>query len=180
MAAPERTPLSPYHRRLLMFLSVATFFEGYDFMALTQLLPNVQREFGLSAAGLGWMSGLINAGTIFAYLLVRKADVWGAARATLTIAGYTTFTFITGLSSDVVVFTVAQFFARLFLIAEWATALYTPQRSSQMTVAPRSSASSKPSRPWEAWSARGSCRSSSRPLWAGGRCTSSASCRWCW
>ena len=43
------TPLSPYHRRLFAFLSVASFFEGFDFMALGQLLPEVRAEMGLSS-----------------------------------------------------------------------------------------------------------------------------------
>ena len=33
-------PLTPYQRRLFVFLSVATFFEGFDFLALSQILPN--------------------------------------------------------------------------------------------------------------------------------------------
>ena len=116
--------LTGYHWRLLCFLSVATFFEGYDFMALTQILPQVRAELGLSPAQAGLLIGVVNAGTVVAYLLVRKADRWGRRRVLmLTIFGYTLFTFLTGLSFDVWSFGICQFFARLFLIGEWATSM---------------------------------------------------------
>ncbi len=37
-----KSKLSGYQIRLFAFLSVATFFEGYDFMALAQILPNLR------------------------------------------------------------------------------------------------------------------------------------------
>ena len=42
-----------YRRKLLFFLGVATFFEGFDQMALAQLLPSVQRDFGLDEFQVG-------------------------------------------------------------------------------------------------------------------------------
>lgn len=124
-STPTTTPekLSAYHWKLLVFLSVATFFEGYDFMALTQILPRISNEFSLEKTQVGLMLGAINAGTVFAFLLVRRADRWGRKRVlTITIVGYTFFTFLTGLVNDVYSFTAVQFLARMFLIAEWATA----------------------------------------------------------
>ena len=118
------TTMSGYHWRLLIFLSVATFFEGYDFMALTQILPQVRAELGLSHASAGLLIGVVNAGTVVAYLLVRKADRWGRRRVLMvTIFGYTIFTFLTGLSFDVWSFGLCQFVARMFLIGEWATSM---------------------------------------------------------
>ena len=58
-----RTPLTAYQRRLFLLLGVATFFEGYDFFALTQVLTSIRREFGLDYAAAGWLVGTINAGT---------------------------------------------------------------------------------------------------------------------
>ena len=122
--ASQSEKLSGYHWRLLVFLSVATFFEGYDFMALTQILPQVRAELGLSRSGAGLLIGAVNVGTVVAWLLVRKADRWGRRRVMmLTITGYTVFTFLTGLSFDVWTFGVCQFLARLFLIGEWATSM---------------------------------------------------------
>jgi putative MFS transporter len=117
----KKTPLDPYQRRLLAFLSVATFFEGYDFFALTQILPNLRADLGLSPQQGGYLVALINAGTVIAYLLVRKADRWGRRRVlTVTIAGYTVFTGLSGLAPNAVVFGLLQLCARIFLIAEWA------------------------------------------------------------
>jgi len=118
------TPLTAYQKKLFVFLSVATFFEGFDFLALTQVLPQLRAEFSLSESDAGWVMGAINVGTILAYFLVRKADLWGRKRVlSITIAGYTIFTGLSAFSPTIEVFTGLQLIARLFLIAEWATAM---------------------------------------------------------
>src|SRR5579859_7483463 len=118
------TPLTSYQRRLFVFLSVATFFEGYDFLALAQILPNLRAEMGLSRDQGGALVGIIGLGSVAAYLLVRKADRWGRRRVlTLTIAGYTTFSLLTGLSPNALAFAALQLCARVFLIAEWAVTM---------------------------------------------------------
>ncbi|MBX3128830.1 MAG: MFS transporter [Polyangiaceae bacterium] len=117
-------PFTPYQRRLFVFLSVATFFEGYDFLALTQILPNLRQEMGISEGQAGALVAFINVGTVLAYLLVRKADKWGRRRVlTATIAGYTVFTFLTGFAPNIWVFAIFQMIARVFLIGEWATSM---------------------------------------------------------
>jgi putative MFS transporter len=118
------TPLTSYQRRLFVFLSVATFFEGYDFIALTQLLPNLRADMNLDQSEGGLLVAFINFGTVLAYLLVRKADTWGRRRTlTVTIAGYTLFTFASGFAPNVMVFAVLQLVARMFLVAEWAISM---------------------------------------------------------
>ncbi|HEX3598473.1 MAG TPA: MFS transporter, partial [Polyangiaceae bacterium] len=85
---PDRAPLSAYQRRLLVLLSVAAFFEGYDFIALTQILPNLRAAMHIDKGTAGQLIALINAGTMVAYFLVRRADRWGRKRVlTITIAG---------------------------------------------------------------------------------------------
>ena len=117
-------PFTPYQRRLFVFLSVATFFEGYDFLALTQILPELRAEMGLGKSEAGVMVAFINVGTVIAYLLVRQADRWGRRRVlTWTIAGYTTFTFLTGLAPNAWVFALLQMVARVFLIGEYVTSM---------------------------------------------------------
>ena len=119
---PVTERLTSYQRRLFVFLSVATFFEGYDFLALTQILPNLRADLGLDKAVAGYLVGFINFGTVVAYLLVRRADRLGRKRVlTVTIAGYTIFTTLTGLSPNVWAFAAFQMIARIFLIGEWAT-----------------------------------------------------------
>jgi putative MFS transporter len=121
-AAPP-PPLSPYQKRLLTFLSIASFFEGYDFIALGQVLPNLRADMGFDESVGGQIVGAIGLGAVVSYFLVRLADRWGRARMlAVTILGYTTFTFLTGFSRSAFDFVLYQFFARIFLVAEWALA----------------------------------------------------------
>ncbi len=116
--------LSRYQKRLFIFLSVATFFEGYDFTALGQILPNLRVEMGLSQSAGGMLVSVIGLGTMLAYLLVRLADRWGRLRVlTITILGYASFTFLTGISRTPYDFAFYQIAARTFLIAEWALSM---------------------------------------------------------
>lgn len=123
MAAPT-TKLTPYQWRLFLFLSVATFFEGYDQLALTQILPELRAHFGVDEGTAGDLVAVINVGTILAYLLIRQADRWGRRRVlTITIAGYTFFSLLSGLAPNVWAFAFAQLIARIFLIGEWAVSM---------------------------------------------------------
>ena len=118
------SPLSPYLRRLLVFLSVASFFEGFDYFALAQLLPDIRGAFALTAEQGGALVGFINVGMVLAYFLVRKADRWGRRRVlSLTIAGYTLCSLLSGLSTGVYSFALTQLLARLFLTAECSVAM---------------------------------------------------------
>lgn len=121
---PKTPALDGYQKRLFAFLSVATFFEGYDFFALTQVLPHLRVEMGLDHAAASRLLGFINVGTVLAYLLIGRADRWGRKRVlTVTIIGYTTFTALSGLAPNVYAFAIFQMLARIFLIAEWATSM---------------------------------------------------------
>jgi putative MFS transporter len=107
-----------------VFLSVACFFEGYDFFAITQLLPSLRETYQLTPREGTWLITLINFGTMLAYLLVRRADRWGRKRVlNVTIAGYALFTFASAFAPNAVTFGVLQMLARIFLIGEWATSM---------------------------------------------------------
>ena len=122
--ADRGAPLTSYQRRLMIFLSVATFFEGFDFFALAQILPHLRDDFGLSDSGTTTMVSVISVGPILAYFLVRKADRVGRRPVlSFTIAGYTIFTLLSGFAPDVYTFSIAQLAARVFLIGEWAIAM---------------------------------------------------------
>lgn len=118
------TPLTSAQRRLVVFLSVATFFEGYDFLALAQLLPELRAEFGLDEAAGGLLVTVANLGTVVAFLVVRQADRLGR-RAVLaaTILGYTLCSLLSAAAPDAWTFGIAQFLARIFLIGEWVIAM---------------------------------------------------------
>jgi len=118
------TAFTSYQKKLFVFLSVANFFEGYDFFAITQLLPSLRQTFGLTPREGTWLITLINAGTILAYLLVRRADRWGRKQVlSVTIAGYALFTFLSAWAPSALLFGVLQMVARIFLIGEWATSM---------------------------------------------------------
>jgi MFS transporter, putative metabolite:H+ symporter len=113
-------PLTGYQKKLFVFLGVATFFEGFDHMAIAQLLPAIRADMGLSEAQTGLMVAVVNLGTVIAYVLVRQADRFGRKPILdVTIAGYTLFSFLSGLAPNVVLFALLQLVARIFLIGEW-------------------------------------------------------------
>jgi putative MFS transporter len=109
-----------YRRKLLFFLGVATFFEGFDQMALAQLLPSVQRDFELTDWHVGALVAFVNLGTVLAYLLVRQADRVGRRPLLqLTIVGYAVTSFLSGLAPEARSFALLQLLSRIFLIGEW-------------------------------------------------------------
>lgn len=119
-----RTPFTPYQKRLFAFLGVATFFDGYDLIALAQILPNLRADLGVAESGAGLLVSFINLGAVAAWFLVRGADRWGRRRLLqITIVGYTLCTLGSGLAPDVYTFGLFQFFARMFLLGEWAVAM---------------------------------------------------------
>ncbi|HEX6241542.1 MAG TPA: MFS transporter [Polyangiales bacterium] len=123
-ATSSPAPLTPYQRKLFVFLSVATFFEGFDYIALTQLLPSIRAEYDLSYAQGSLMVSAINVGAVAAYMLIRHADVAGRRRVlSLTIAGYTLFSFLSAFAPHPFVFAFLQFAARMFLLAEYAISM---------------------------------------------------------
>jgi putative MFS transporter len=119
-----KSNFTAYQKRLFVFLSVACFFEGYDFFAITQLLPSLRETYHLTPREGTWLITLINFGTMLAYLLVRRADRWGRKRVlSVTIAGYALFTFLSAFAPNAVTFGILQMLARIFLIGEWATSM---------------------------------------------------------
>lgn len=117
---PARTPLTGYQKKLFVFLGVATFFEGFDQMALAQLLGALGTEFHLDRSETGHLITVTNLGTVASYVIVRLADRWGRKPVLdLTIAGYMVASFLCGLAPNVWLFVVFQTFARMFLVGEW-------------------------------------------------------------
>lgn len=109
---------------MFVFLSVATFFEGYDFTALSQVLPNIRADLGLSPAAGGRLVAAIGLGTILAYIPIRWADRAGRRPVLqVTIVGYALCALLSGLSRSVYDFTAFQLLGRVFLIAEWALSM---------------------------------------------------------
>lgn len=104
---------------LLAFIGFVTLFEGYDLLIINLALPALGKEFGVDAAVLGKAVGLINVGTIVAFIPVRLADRYGRRRVFLwAIALYTLFTLLSALSTGLADFVLWQFLARMFMVTE--------------------------------------------------------------
>ena len=117
-------PLSAYHRRLFVFLSVASFFEGFDYYALAQLLPELRAAFSLTVSQGTKLASFINIGMVLSFFLARQGDRYGRRRLlTWTIAGYMLFSVLSALAQGVASFALCQLLARLFQAAEVATVM---------------------------------------------------------
>jgi len=112
--------LEKSHIVLILLVSTASFFEGYDFIILNLVLPYLRDEFGLSVQEAGLAISAIALGTIAAFLVLRLGDYFGR-RALLmwTVLGYTAATALTAASRTIYGFVALQFLARVFLVAEW-------------------------------------------------------------
>lgn len=121
MDANVTTRLTLYQRRLFWVLSVASFFQGYNNIALASLLPNLTDELGLTPTLAGILILVRDCGGVLSYLLIRKADRWGRrSLLVLTIGGYTVTTLLTGLSWGFWSFATFQFLTQVFLMSELA------------------------------------------------------------
>jgi putative MFS transporter len=119
-----RTPLSDYQRKLFFLLGVATFFEGYEYVALSQLLPSLRSAFALTEGQAGIMVSVIGASALLSYGLIRRADVVGRKpMLAITITGYTLTSVLCAVAQDVWQFGAAQLLARSFLLAEYALSM---------------------------------------------------------
>lgn len=113
----ERAPRYLVH--LLCFVCFVTFFEGYDLLIINLALPALGEEFKVDAEKLGYAVGLINAGTVAAFVPMQFADRYGRRPVFLFAAcGYTLFTVLTAQSDSIHQFVSYQFLARMFMVTE--------------------------------------------------------------
>jgi MFS family permease len=124
-ANPQASPrleaeyLTPYLCHLTFFICVCSFFEAYNTLAISLALPYIGKEFHADAAALGFAVGIINFGTIVAFIPVRLADRYGRRLILLVVVtAFTVFTMATAMAAGIVSFVVLQFFARMFLVSE--------------------------------------------------------------
>lgn len=115
--------VAPYEKSylvgLLAFVCFVTLFEGYDLLIINLALPYLGTDFGADSKTLGSAVGLINVGTILAFIPVRLADRFGRRRVFLTaVAGYTIFTLLSAFSIGLYDFVAYQFVARMFMVTE--------------------------------------------------------------
>jgi putative MFS transporter len=109
---------------LLIFLGAASLCNGFDFIAITQLLPNIRADMGLSVSQGGQLIAFINLGAIAAYGLVGRADRVGRRRMLmLNLAGFALSSLASGLAPGILSLAVMQLLGRMFLIGSTAMAM---------------------------------------------------------
>lgn len=121
---PEDERFTRYHGFLFLLLSTATLFDGFDAAMMTFAAPDVRKTLDISLGEWSTIYGLCRLGMIASFFFLLQADRLG--RRTLmmfTVVGFTVSTGLTALVDDKWEFTVCQFFARLFLTAEYALAV---------------------------------------------------------
>ncbi len=121
--AGQAVSVPPYEKSylvgLLAFVCFVTLFEGYDLLIINLALPYLGTEFGADSQTLGTAVGIINVGTIVAFIPVRLADRLGRRQVFLAaIAGYTLFTLLSAFSIGLYDFVAYQFVARMFMVTE--------------------------------------------------------------
>jgi MFS family permease len=115
----SQTHEKPYLIGLLLFVCFVTLFEGYDLLIINLALPYLGTDFGADSETLGRAIGIINIGTIVAFIPVRLADRFGRRAIFLTaICGYTVFTLLSAFSVGLYDFVAYQFIARMFMVTE--------------------------------------------------------------
>ena len=125
-AVPAAVAPAPptYLRRLLVFLCMVAFFDGYDLFAISQTLPELRAHFHLTPVEGSHLLAIANLGTVAAYLLVRLADRWGRRPLLLTcLAGYSVASLLSGLAPQTWTFLVGQLAVRFFLVSALSTAI---------------------------------------------------------
>src|SRR5712691_492715 len=131
-ASPAPTPQSnleisqvnSYLIFLFVLLSTATLFDGFDAAMLTVAAPDARETLHISVSEWGVVFGLARLGVVASFFFLLFADWWGRRSLMLaTIVGFAIFNSLTAFASDKVQFTVYQFFARLFLQAEYSLAI---------------------------------------------------------
>ncbi len=109
---------------LFFLLSTATLFDGFDSAMLTVAAPDVRETLGIGLDQWSWLFAVTRAGAVGSFLFLLFADRFG--RRTLmmtTIVGFAVFNAATAFADSMVELAFFQFWARLFLVAEYALAI---------------------------------------------------------
>jgi putative MFS transporter len=115
--------LSGYPLVLFVLLCAATFFEGFDLVLVSLVLPQVGEAFSVGPETLGYMLSWIGLGTVGAFVFVQLADRVGRRPVLLcALGGYALFTLATWAATDLVWFGAFQFAARMLMVVQLAMA----------------------------------------------------------
>lgn len=125
---PNPTTRSPsYLRLLLVVLGTATFFEGFDTAISAVVLKDLAESFKIPLDETAQITGPlipIGLGAFGALAVTMLGDRIGRRPLLVgTTFLYAIFTGLTATSQNLTMFVIFQFFARTFLLAEYATAI---------------------------------------------------------
>ena len=120
----EADRVSPYLMFLFVLLSTATFFDGFDAAMLTIAAPEARATLGISLEQWSYVFAFTRLGMIGSFGFLLFADRFGRRSLMMvTIVGFALFNLLSGLVTDMYEFALCQFFARVFLTAEYALAI---------------------------------------------------------
>jgi putative MFS transporter len=120
----EASKVTPYLASLFALLSTATLFDGFDSAMLSFAAPDVRETLGIARSEWGMVSGLTRMGVMVSFLFLLSADRLGRRTVMMvTIFGFAVANGLTAFVTSQEGFIVAQFFARIFLTAEYALAV---------------------------------------------------------
>ncbi len=109
------------HIVLLLLLSAAAFFDGYDTSVKSLALTQIRESFDLSKAQASALLAVVYIGALPAMAITRWADRVGRRRMLLiSVLGYTTFSGLTALAPNAATYATLQFCQQVFLVAEGA------------------------------------------------------------
>ncbi|MDG2334772.1 MAG: MFS transporter [Myxococcota bacterium] len=120
----EADKVTPYLASLFALLSTATLFDGFDSAMLSFAAPDVRATLGISRDEWGMVSGLTRMGVMVSFVFLLSADHLGRRTVMMiTIVGFAVANGLTAFVTSTEGFVIAQFFARIFLTAEYALAV---------------------------------------------------------
>lgn len=123
--------MTPYFYLLIFFLYAATFFEGYDFFCLSLILKGMSDDFLRHVADHAMKEKIlfrivagVNCGAILGFFLIRYGDKMGRKPIFLiSTFGYSVLSLFTYFVPNTSWYLGIQFFAKLFLVAEFGMAI---------------------------------------------------------
>jgi putative MFS transporter len=106
---------------MLLLLSAAAFFDGYDQSIRAVALTQIRGDLGLSKSAASALIAVVYFGSLPAMAVTRWADRVGRRRVLLlSIIGYASFSGLTALAPNAGAYMVLQFGQQVFLVAETA------------------------------------------------------------
>ncbi len=122
-AAFRWAELSPQQRNSLLAAGLSWLFSGFAVMLYSALLPQLMSALHMSKSTAGMLNALMLVATgLGSYVFGTFADRYGRKRALIySILTFTTFTFLSGLSTSVAMLAICRFAIGLGMGGEWTT-----------------------------------------------------------